>query len=211
MDFPIPDGDDRPRSMRDPKVRERRQLMLGARHMLPLMHSVERGRGTGLGEVPNFDPLDGGIYARALFLFEKPGPMTSEGATGNRSVGSGFISRNNDDRSAQATFDFMVKAGIPRRLTVTWNVVPWWNGTTKVTGGELRQGVACIQELVALLPELRAVVFVGKQAAKARRLFEDPKLVFFESAHPSPRVKASWRSRWEAISDEWAKVLPYIQ
>jgi hypothetical protein len=45
-----------------------------------------------LGEVPDFDPVDGGIGARALFLLDAPGPMTSE--AGKR-IGSGFISRFN--------------------------------------------------------------------------------------------------------------------
>jgi hypothetical protein len=75
------------------------------------------------GEVPEFDPCDGGTEAQLLFLFEKPGPMTSSQA------GSGFIGRNNDDPTAEATFRFMQSAGIPRKLTVTWNVIPWWNGT----------------------------------------------------------------------------------
>ena len=42
-----------------------------------------------LDEVPDFDPLDGGVEARALFLFEKPGRMTAGQS------GSGFISRDN--------------------------------------------------------------------------------------------------------------------
>jgi hypothetical protein len=76
-------------------------------------------RERGMGIVPDFDPLDGGVDARILFLFEKPGPMTSEDRGG-----SGFISRNNDDPTAEATFRFMQAAGIPRTLTVIWNVVP---------------------------------------------------------------------------------------
>jgi len=91
------------------------------------------------GDVPDFDPLDGGINAEVLFLFEKPGPMTS---------GSGFISRDNDDPTAETTMDFMAKAGLARERTVTWNVIPWWwNGTTKVTPAELRQGTACVRDL----------------------------------------------------------------
>jgi hypothetical protein len=54
-------------------------------------------------EVPEFDPLDGGVEAQVLFLFEKPGPMTAE-LGGSKRSGSGFISRNNDDPTAEATF-----------------------------------------------------------------------------------------------------------
>ena len=58
----------------------------------------------GVGPVPDFDPLDGGIETRTLFLFEKPGRMTADGFA--RRFGSGFISRNNDDQTAEATFAF---------------------------------------------------------------------------------------------------------
>jgi len=153
-------------------------------------------------EVPDFDPLDGGVDARALFLFEKPCPMT---------VKSGFISRNNDDATAEATFDFMEKAGIPRKLTVIWNVIPWWNGTRKVTRPELHQGVACVQELAKLLPRLCTVGMVGRNAARAMQHLERLNLVLIESYHPSPVVRATSRAKWDTIPFEWAKVMTTIE
>ena len=116
--------DDAPRSMRNAGVRSRRKAMLDLPHIAPLTDFATRLRERGSVEVPEFDPLDGGISARVLFLFEKPGPMTAEGG---KRVGSGFISRNNDDATAEATFHFMQQAAIPRKSTVTWNVIPWWN------------------------------------------------------------------------------------
>jgi hypothetical protein len=114
--------DDAPRSMRDAGVRERRKQMLHLPHIAPLTAYAARLRKRAASiQVPDFDPLDAGINAKILFLFEKPGPMTS--ASGKR-TGSGFISRNNDDPTAEATFHFMQQAEIPRRLTVTWNVIP---------------------------------------------------------------------------------------
>src|SRR6185437_13372534 len=123
--------------------------------------------------VPEFDPFDGGVNAKIVFLFEKPSPMTANGR------GSGFISRNNDDLTAEATFLFMQQAGIPRKATVTWNVIPWWNGTRKVTGRELRDGIACIRKLTALLPKLHAVVLVGEKASRAKTQLEDTGLLLF--------------------------------
>src|ERR1035438_5895674 len=96
--------DDWPRSLRDACVRERRKAMLHLPHIAPLAEYAERLRMRGLGEVPDFDPLDGGVEARVLFLFEKPGPMTAE--AGKR-FGSGFISRNNDDSTAEASIGFI--------------------------------------------------------------------------------------------------------
>jgi hypothetical protein len=129
--------------MRDAKVRQRRKAMLTMPYIAPLTAYAAKLRLRGSGEVPEFDPLDGGVDARVLFLFEKPGPMTADGSAFSGRSGSGFISRNNDDPSAEATIDFMKKAGIPRALTVSWNVIPWWNGTRKVTGSELRDALMC--------------------------------------------------------------------
>jgi hypothetical protein len=113
--FPLIEADDQPRSMRDPAVRERRRAMLDQRHMIELANFAERLRRPGV-EVPDFDPLDGGIEARVLFLFEKPGPMTAVAGKGKNSS-SGFVSRDNDDPTAEAVLNFMREAEIPRELT----------------------------------------------------------------------------------------------
>jgi uracil-DNA glycosylase len=193
-------SDDRPRSMRDADVRKRRRAMLDEPHIRPLTAYAAELRKRGHGEVPDFDPLDGGMNAQVLFLFEKPGSMTADGR------GSGFISRNNDDPTAEATFEFMRKAALPRKLTVTWNLIPWWNGTRKITGQELREGAVCVRGLIALLPSLRAVVLVGRNAAKAKPQLVDIGLAVFTSAHPSPLVRAKFPDRWRRIPLEWAKV-----
>jgi hypothetical protein len=179
--------------------------MLRQPHIAPLSRFAETLRGLGRGAVPEFDPLDGGIGARALFLFEKPGPMTEETA-GRKRPGSGFISRDNDDPTAEATFRFMEEAGLSRRLTIIWNFVPWWNGTRRITAAELREGVAAVDDLIALLPELTAVVLVGRKAARARALLERSNVHLIESAHPSPIVRASRPRLWSSIPDQWAEI-----
>ncbi len=209
------DPDDMARSMKDPDVRERRRAMLQAPHMAPLTEFVERLRLRGKEkyatcEVPDFDPFDGGINAQVLFLFEKPGPMTNCNKAGRR-PGSGFISRNNDDPTAEAAFRFMHVAQLPREATISWNAVPWWNGTRKISSAELREGVGCLEELLDLLPRLRALMFVGKKAEHARPLLESHRrLRLFSSAHPSPIVRASMRDRWNAIPSQWAEVRPAL-
>ncbi len=155
-------------------------------------------------EIPDFDPLDSGIEAEALFLFEKPGPRTV------RNSGSGFISRNNDDCTAQTTCELMLKAEIPRKPAVIWNVVPGWNGIRKVTTREVCNGIKHLKQLLRLLTNLKVIVFVGRKAASARahksvnREFQ--KLHLLESVHPSPIVKATQRARWDRIPEEWARI-----
>jgi hypothetical protein len=203
--------DDAPRSLRDAGVRERRRLDLP--RLARLTAYVAKLRERGLGEVPDFDPLDGGVDARMLFLFEKPGPMTPDGARGRR-PGSGFISRNNDDPTAAAIFDFMQKAGIPRKLTVIWNVIPWWNSARKVTKEEKLNGAKSVQELINLLPNLRAVVMVGKNADDVARPYLRTTglwLSLFRSYHPGPLVRARWPDKWKAIPSEWAKAYCFVR
>lgn len=202
-------SNDAARSMRIIGVREERKGMLTAPHIAPLSEYAAKIRMQGNGEVPDFDPLDGGVEALALFLFEKPGPMTSHSRQGYR-AGSGFISRNNDDPTAEATFNFMRTAGIPRELTVIWNVIPWWDGTRKVSANQLSAGVGYVTQLTELLPKLRVVVFVGKKAAKARPYLAKTGLGLFSSDHPSPLVRARWPERWEAIPIDWARIKPFI-
>ncbi len=150
-------------------------------------------------EFPDFDPFDGGIGAQILFLFEKPGPMTSNDG------GSGFISRDNDDPSAEATFRFMKLAGIPREKTITWNIVPGWNGTRRITAEELRAGVRHLSELLELLPLLRVAMLVGGKAGRARELVRGLGLEVFQSPHPSPIVRASRPDLWNSIPQIWSR------
>lgn len=196
--------EDSPRSLRNPAVRAQRIAMLQQPHIAPLTAYAAKLRSRNMGEVPDFDPLDGGIEARILFLFEKPGQMTSS------SEGSGFIRRNNDDPTAEATFEFMRRARIPRKWTLTWNVIPWWNGTRKITGGELREGIGYLQELISLLPNLHALVLVGKRAAKAIDLLRENDLALLVSAHPSPLVRARYPERWNAIPSEWERAMSLL-
>jgi hypothetical protein len=87
--------------------------MLHQPHIAPLTSFVTKLRAHLDWEFPDFDPLDGGSNADIMFLLEKPGPMTS--AAGKD---SGFISRNNDDPTAEATFGFMKQADLPRHRTI---------------------------------------------------------------------------------------------
>jgi uracil DNA glycosylase superfamily protein len=198
-----------PRSLRSADERRRRRAMLDLPHIAPLRLYAAKLRAEGRGLVPEFNPMDGGTMARALFLLEKPGPMTDETKSGLR-VGSGFISRDNDDPSAEATFRFTEAARIPRSRVVLWNLVPWWNGSRKVTSAELRDGATALSGLIALLPDLRAVVLVGRKASRAAPLIGNRGLSVCTSAHPSPIVRASRPDIWRAIPDQWARIASLI-
>jgi uracil-DNA glycosylase len=200
--------DNVPRSMAKLEVRERRQQLRSLPHIEPLCRFVDmlRLREPGLF-VPDFDPLDGGIDAKVLFLFEKPG---------RKAESSGFFSRNNDSRTAEYIFDFMQIAAIPREKTALWNVVPWWNGKRKVTDDELRRGLKAFHELLPIFDKLTAICFVGRKAQRAMEAEDiiahckQKHIHLFCSLHPSPIVEKISPNEWKEISEKWKKVLPYI-
>lgn len=198
---------DLPRTLASADEIAARRAMLAKPHLRPLTAYVRALRQSWQAEVPDFDPVDGGVEARALFLFEKPGPMTS--LTGER-LGSGFISRDNDDPTAENTFNFMRQADVPRGATVLWNSVPAWNGTRKISAAELRKGIDGLYDLLSLLPRLRVIVLVGKKAQRSEALLAPTGLPILTSAHPSPLVRASFPDRWRSIPQEWAAVREFI-
>lgn len=197
-----------PRAFRDPSAINARRASLNEPHILPLTTYVRELRGEGRGNVPDFDPLDGGVNAAILFLMEKPGPMTDDMALSGR-VGSGFVSRDNDDATAAAIFSFMAEAGIERQDSILWNTIPWWNGTRSIKKDELAAGVERLDELLKLLPNLAAVVGVGSKAQSAERLLTSRGLPFIRSAHPSPINRASRPALWASIPNQWSEARQY--
>ncbi|MGR3911495.1 uracil-DNA glycosylase [Burkholderia sp. SR8] len=191
-----------PRTLKYSEAVIARRMMLNEPHVEPLTAYVESLRAKHpTWEFQDFDPADGGVEADLLFLFEKPGPMTSR--TSKRH-GSGFISRDNDDPTAEATFRFMAEANIDRRRTVIWNIVPGWNGTIKVSSAECREGFAELKNFVALLPRLKTVVLVGRKASNAEAFMKSLGLRVVTSAHPSPKVRSINRPMWDLIPQQWA-------
>mgnify|MGYP005853568119 CR=1 FL=1 len=176
---------DIPKTLGRAAMRATRVMRLREPHVAPLTEFVEslRERMGPEYSIPYVDPWDGGVEARLLYLLEAPGP---------RAVRSGFVSRNNPDETAKNFFELNQEAGIDRRLTVIWNVVPWYIGDGRriraAKREDLSAGTESLRELVALLPRLEVVVLVGRKAGNARGLVEGiaPKSRIFECPHPSP-------------------------
>ena len=134
-------------------------------------------------EIPDFDPLDGGSDAEVLFLLEAPGP---------KAVVSGFVLRNNPDETAKNFFQLNPEAGIDRRRTITWNAVPWYIGSgTKIRPAkreDVREADKWLKALLAILHQLRIVVFVGQKALHAKGVVQcsRPYVEVMTIPHPSP-------------------------
>ena len=176
---------DRPKLLKDPQARTERIAQLQARHIAPLSDFVAQLReevGDEAG-IPDFDPWDGGIDAEILFLLEAPGA---------NAVKSGFISRNNNDQSAKNFHEISSEASIPRTRTITWNIVPWYIGSgSKIraaTGTDVASGSSSLSRFLDLLPKLRVVVLMGRNAQRGEKLIRSlrPEVHILKSFHPSP-------------------------
>jgi uracil-DNA glycosylase len=150
-------------------------------------------------QIPGFDPQDGGVDARALFLLEAPGP---------KAVVSGLISQDNPDPSARNMARLLAEAGFHRGDVVLWNVVPWYVGKghkiRPVNLDDLRQAIPYLLRLLDLLPCLRVIVLVGRKAQAVRadigRMTSVP---LVDSYHPSNLVLNRAPSRFNEILDSF--------
>jgi uracil-DNA glycosylase len=173
------------KTLRDPIVQQQRLAGLEQPHIASLTAFVRALREEVGPEysIPYFDPADGGKDAEILFLLEAPGP---------RAVRSKFVSRNNPDETAKNFLLLCEEAGIDRRHTVCWNVVPWYIGTGSrirpATSQDVASGLRSLGRLLELLPRLSTIVLVGGKAARARGFVVEqrPQVSVVEMPHPSP-------------------------
>lgn len=174
---------DGPRSLKDPAEVARRWAMLGEPRMAPLLDLVARIRAER-GQTPFPDPLDGAAEARFLLLLETPGPSMAR---------TGFVSRDNANGTAVNLWRFLRAAGIPRRDTLIWNVVPYVihapgarNRAPKPA--EAADGARFLLPLFDRLPNLTVIALSGRFARLARPDVERfrPGLPLVEMPHPSP-------------------------
>lgn len=174
-----------PRQMANPEFHERQWAHRYESHIAPINQLVDELTSDSGAPVPYVPPMYGGIRARLLSVLRDPGPMTQA------SVGSGFISMENDDPTAEKICGLFANANIDPSDIIPWNAYPWYiNRKPKAT--ELEQGVEPLKELLHLLPKLRVVMLHGGSAHDGwRRLLRrypsirDRKLKVIETYHTS--------------------------
>lgn len=165
--------------------------------MQPLVEFARQVREETGGEVPDFDPDSGGAHARALFLYEAPGARsTNTNGPRKQATGSGLISPDNNDQTAENSWRLYQDANLPRCQTLVWNIVPWYIGTTSKirspNSDDLSQAQPYLDRLVRLLTRLEVVVVFGDRARDGwlRYLLrpDAPLLPTLACPHPSPKV-----------------------
>jgi hypothetical protein len=143
-----------------------------APHMAPITRFVAAIRDRdGRGWAPGIAPHHGGVDARVLSVLRDPGPATQVG------VGSGLLSVENDDPTAERQADLFAEHGIRDRDVLPWNAYPWYiNAAPNAEQG--RAGAEVLVELLRLLPRLEVVLLQGRDAERIwdRALVLDPAL-----------------------------------
>jgi hypothetical protein len=153
--------------MRDPEYRRQQWNDRWAPHVAPVNALLdELMASSGRPGVPYVAPIYGGVDARVLFVARDPGPKT-QGDHG----GSGFLSLENDDGSAERFATLLDEAGIPVMETLPWNAYPWYINR-EPRAAELEDGVEPLARLLGLLPRLRVVVLLGGSAQDGWRRLE---------------------------------------
>ncbi|WES64669.1 uracil-DNA glycosylase [Microbacter sp. GSS18] len=192
-----------PRSLSDPAILEQRRTAVDqSRHLSALVRFRADLAAEHRATVPQFDPTDAGTRARILLLLEAPGPMTN---AGNARPGSGFVSADNDDRTAENLWRARTAAGLTDNA-VCWNAVPWYLGpaSRKPTAGELEDGGEALQRLIGLLPDLHTVVALGRAAQRAwrdhARVGSGRGIRTIETWHPSPLALNTAGRREDLVS-----------
>lgn len=148
-----------------PEFREAQWAQRFDPHIAPINRLVDSLREAGRGWVPYVAPMYGGVHARLISVLRDPGPRTQDAS------GSGFLSMENDDPTAEAIAGYFAGVGIEADEIVPWNVYPWYiNRAPRVQ--ELEAGVDPLRQLIELLPGLRVVMVHGISAHEGWRRLE---------------------------------------
>jgi hypothetical protein len=204
------------RRMADEAFRKEQEQHRYDDHIAPINRLVDALRESGGRWLPYVAPMYGGVSARLLSLLRDPGPMTQS------HKGSGFLSMENDDATAEAISQYFAAAGIGAIDIVPWNVYPWYiNRAPKAS--ELNDGIEPLRRVIGLLPHLRVVMLHGGSAVDGWKRFarqhQSPVtalgLVVIETYHTSrqafwhsdPSVRESRREHLRGAFTEAARVL----
>ena len=202
--FPV----DTPYLLDNKPEQNRRLAMLNEPHIKPLtdyLVSVRARCGHG-DDIPNFDPCDGGIEARILFLLEAPGPRAR----------NGFVSRNNPDPTAKNLWRLMQDAGIPRQDILVWNICPWYVGKdghiVPVKANDIREAMPYLSELLGLLPRLQKIVLVGRRAQSAEPYIRSmTSIPTMGTYHMSALVFNRWPDKRTKTQKDFAAIAQFLR
>jgi uracil-DNA glycosylase len=189
------------RANSDENVVDAKNRHLRDAHIAPFTDLVQEiRRKTGNEFVPFVDPTLGGINARVLFVLENP----ARPAALSNGKGSGMLSPDNDDGTAENLWKWYLEASLPRSMAMHWNAVPWFTGDERRNKSANRssviEGVPWLVRVIRLLPQLRLAVAMGGPARWAAAFYQDHLDVkpvrWLEAPHPGNRVRNRYPEQW---------------
>jgi hypothetical protein len=171
--------------------------------------------------VPYVAPHYNAANATILSLSSNPGPRA--GGVG----GSGFLSRENDDPTAERMSQIFATVGLSDEHVLPWNAYPWYVHQAYPNGlpaGLLNEGLDPLKRLLELHPQIRTIVAHGGDAKRAMRQFTTKKrfapfvaersLKVWEARHTSNRAfimdDAERATALNAICDTYRDAMAYV-
>lgn len=146
-----------PRPLSDPQEIQLRLGLLHEPHISALTTMVEQIReDEHICSVPWFDPMGGGVNAKVLLLLQDPSDTAQNG--------TGFISPDNPDPTANNTTWFRDKACLRPMELIHWNIIPWM--MTGSFSNELNRASPYLKRLLCLLQNLKIIVCMGIKSEK---------------------------------------------
>jgi hypothetical protein len=186
------------RRMSDSAFVAEQTALLHEPHIAPITGFIDSLRTPDLW-LPYVAPHHAGVHARMLTVLRDPGRATRlEG-------GSGMLSVENDDPTAEKQFELMTSVGLTLADFTPWNAYPWFIDRAP-TDAELRDASSTLVGLLDLLPDLEVVLLQGHEAQSAWRIALEAqpairrrRLIMLETYHPSPQAL------WHKSPDERAR------
>jgi uracil-DNA glycosylase len=166
-----------------------RESRVGLARIASLTTLIEALRKETNRHVPWIDPFCGGIEAKILLVLLRPGPRGA--------MASNFLSLANSDATAKNMVQVVTEAGIRYRELTFWNAIPWSGPREeKITSAMLERGAGMLARLIPLLPTLKAVILIGREAQRLEpSMPNEPSIQVFRCAHPGPFVWNQHRYR----------------
>lgn len=159
--------------MRDAAFVEEMHLGAFDPHIAPVNELVRKLRQERPDlSMPLVAPHYNATTARVLSLLSNPGPRA------NGEDGSGFLSTENDDRTAERLGALYDRIGARSTDVIPWNAFPWYVHEVHPNGLPLSlvvAGQSALHQLIQAVPGIRAVVAHGGDARRAANMyFRDP-------------------------------------
>lgn len=177
--------------MADPQFRKDQHNRLKEPHIAPITEFVD-SLSTPERWLPYVAPLHGGTEVRMLSVLRDPGS-----GAGREGRGSGMLSIENNDVTAETQFGLMTAAGLTPGDFIPWNSYPWYINE-KPDNAQLMEGGSALFKLIDLLPNLEIVLLQGSEAQTAWSLLleQEPsvylrRILALETYHPSSQALIS--------------------